>query len=145
MSERFLVQCNRPAAAILAILAAALLASCAALDTRSPEEVVAERAQARWEALVAGNIQDAYQYYSPGYRSGVSAGALAGQVAGRQVQWKKANIHEVTCEEAVCRAVVFVDYQARSPLPRVGRLESSTRVEETWIESGGNWYYAPDA
>jgi len=44
----------------------ALLAACS--DPRPAAEVVEERAQARWEAMVARDFQTAWEYYTPGYR-----------------------------------------------------------------------------
>lgn len=130
-------------AGTLAALAALLLAGCAAVEPRAPEDIVAERAQARWDALLAGDVDAAYPYYAPGYRSGVSMDAMRSRLARSRVNWQDVRLEEIQCSETLCRPVFVVSYQYRSPLPRVGTVNSAARLEERWIRDKGEWYYVP--
>ena len=47
----------------------AVLGGCAALDARPPEEVLKQRAQNRWDAVVKSDFKAAYEYLSPGSRA----------------------------------------------------------------------------
>lgn len=129
--------------AVPAILLAALLAGCAAVEPRPPEDVVAERAQARWAALLDGDIEEAHQYYAPGYRDGVSVDSIRARMKGSRLNWREVELEEIECSESLCRPVFMVRYDYRSPLPRVGTVNSAARLEERWIREGGNWYYVP--
>ena len=51
---------------VVLAVAVAVLGGCAALDARPPEEVLKERAQQRWDAMVKSDFKAAYQFLSPG-------------------------------------------------------------------------------
>lgn len=131
------------ARAVPAILLAALLAGCAAVEPRPPEDVVAERAEARWAALLDGDIEEAHRYYAPGYREGVSVDSIRARMKGSRLNWREVELQEIECSESLCRPVFMIRYDYRSPLPRVGTVNSAARLEERWIREGGNWYYVP--
>jgi hypothetical protein len=98
------------------------------------EEIVAERAQARWDALLQGDVATVYGFTSPAYRSGISQNRFRARFGGA-VRWTKAEVHEVTCEEDRCRVVVLVSYRAARE-----RMENTRPIEETWIHSEGEWW-----
>src|SRR5262249_24928425 len=77
--------------------------ACATLEKRSPEEAVAERAKARWDALLKNDIKSAYEYLSPATRSTTSM-----ERYGRTITpgfWKAASVGKVKC---VSRTVCIV-------------------------------------
>jgi len=123
----------------------ALLAACS--DPRPAAEVVEERAQARWEAMVARDFQTAWEYYTPGYREQTTAAEFEGEMARRPVQWTAAEVFEVNCAETEpsCEVRVRVDYQAQAAVPGVGMLKSKSGVTEIWLQIGGEWWYSADA
>ena len=84
--------------AILGVFAIAI-SGCAMLDTRPPEEIVKERAQARWSAMVKGDMKVVYDYLSPGSRAVVSAEAYASQF--RVGFWKAAEVDKVDRKSVV--------------------------------------------
>ena len=81
-------------AALLA--AAALIAACASLQTK-PEDSVTERANARWQALLKGDMAKAYTYSTAGFRAVVNLEGFKGMtgIAGR---WHAAQVVKVTCD-----------------------------------------------
>lgn len=117
--------------------AAALLVSgitgCGALDLRDDDVMVKERAQARWDALVKGEMRTAYQYLSPSSRATMTADAYAGSV--RQGFWKSAKVDSVKCAtNDNCEAQVTIEYEYQ------GR-RTKTPLRETWIREGSEWWY----
>ena len=81
---------NRPSprrAALAALLATATLAlaACAGLQPKTPEDVVRERSEARWDALIKRDFDKAWEYTQPAYRALVGQKA-ASIVVDEQVQ-----------------------------------------------------------
>ncbi|HMB40230.1 MAG TPA: hypothetical protein VKO85_14215, partial [Wenzhouxiangellaceae bacterium] len=63
-----------------------LLAACSE-PPRAPEEIVAERAQARWDAVIAGDPESSYEYQTPGYREKTSVMDHVIRYSRRQITW----------------------------------------------------------
>lgn len=141
-SERIFAPHNRlmPVAALAAVL---LLAGCALNTPRSPEDAVTERAKARWEAILADDVEAAYSLYSPGYRSAVSQRQLAQKLAAQRVRWQEAEFQEIACEEDICHPEFKITYEYRMPVRGVGVMSSSRTISEDWIRDDGKWYYVP--
>ena len=82
---------------------AAVVAGCAAVKPRAAEEIVKERAQARWDALVKGDANAAYAFMSPGSRAVLTAEAYVNSI--RVGFWKSAQVNKVECgTEQACEA-----------------------------------------
>ncbi|BCX80660.1 hypothetical protein MIT9_P0234 [Methylomarinovum caldicuralii] len=120
-----------------------LLAACnfAAL---SREERVARRAQARWDALIRGDIETAYAYLAPGYRKIKSLERYRRGIHGVG-KWREARVERVTCpEKDVCN--VDMQVKVRLMVPRMGEpIESVNPVRERWIYKAGEWWYVPES
>lgn len=124
---------------VLATLAgAAVLAGCAGLAARPAEDVVRERAQARWNLLLAGKLDEAYAYLSPASRVVVSPQRFRSSFGG-VVSWQSAEVHKVECKQTDrCTVSITVRYR---PLLRGGSLSNiETSVEEIWLHDGGQWW-----
>ena len=121
----------------LHVLVLLLLGGCSAFPTKSPEEIVFERAQQRLDLLMAGDYQASYEFTTPGYRSTESAGRYGTRWSGVGM-WISANVTKAECAaaEAVdrCKAVVEVVYRA------VGYDPLTTILTEDWLLIGGQWY-----
>ena len=116
-------------------VAVAVLGGCAMLDARPPEEVVKERAQQRWDAMVKSDFKAAYQFLSPGSRALTSAEAYASGL--KTGFWKTAAVDRVICQKAdVCDAVMAIEYDFRG-----SRIK--TPLKETWIKEGSSWWFVP--
>lgn len=116
----------------------ALLSACASMSPRTPEDAVRERAQSRWNALLAGNWVEAYQYLSPGSRA-VMPFERYRSTFGAVVSWKSAQVHAVSCPQPDrCTASIKVTYV---PTLRRGSLSTiETSVEESWLLDAGQWW-----
>lgn len=111
----------------------AMVASCAAVKPRTAEEIVKERAQARWDALVKGDAKAAYAFMSPGSRALLTAEAYVTSI--RVGFWKSAQVNKVECgTEQACEAHVTIEYEFQAQ-----RIK--TPLRETWIREGTDWWY----
>ena len=109
------------------------LVACAAVNVRPPEQVVRDRAQARWNALVQGDTKVAYEHFSPGTRSTMT---LADFVASIRVGfWKAVTVDKVECNSPDrCEVFATIEYEHQGT-----RVKTPNR--EVWIREGSNWWY----
>lgn len=120
---------GRLAAGVLAVV----LVSCAGVAPRSDDAVVKQRAQARWDALVKGDFNAAYGYFSPGSRSVMSATDYASSL--RRGFWKSAVVDKVECGSAQsCDVSATIEYEYMG-------LRTKTPLRESWIRDGSEWWY----
>ena len=109
------------------------IAGCAAMKPQAPEDAVRERAQARWDALVKGDVKAAYAFLSPGSRAVLTSESYASSI--RAGFWKSAQVNRVVCEAAEkCEAHATIEYEYKAQ-----RLK--TPVREIWIREGTDWWY----
>jgi hypothetical protein len=109
------------------------LAGCASIaQGPAPEAVVKARSQARWNALVQGDVKAAYEFYGPGTRGTLS---LAEFASGLKIGfWKSVTVDKVECGSADrCEAFTTIEYEHRGT-----RVKSPNR--ETWIKEGSDWW-----
>jgi len=126
---------------------AALITACAGPGQKasSPEELVSARAQARWEAQLAGQWGQAYSYLTPGHRSGETKELYTVRMQNKPVQWTAARVLGTNCpEERVCEVDVSVAYVVHNPMASVDRMGNERVVDETWLHVDGEWYYKPE-
>jgi hypothetical protein len=101
--------------------------------TGDPAQVVRERAQQRWDAIVAGDLEKAYGFLSPASRQVNSLAVYSTTV--KVGFWKKVEVESVACPEAdVCEAALHVQYVHRGSV-----VETPSR--ETWTRIDGQWWY----
>jgi len=119
-----------------------MVAGCASISaTSAPEEkqkVVAERAEARWQLLIKGDVPGAYEYLSAGSKAATPLAAYLGKI--KPGMWRKAKVDKVSCEAEICKVQMLIGYEMRkrgTPLD----MQVETPVAETWIiENGSAWY-----
>lgn len=122
---------------LLAMGAALTLASCAHAPD-SPESIVRKRAQARLDAMVAGQYEAAYGFLSPASRAVVSFDAWRNNLP-RATVWKAANVHAVTCEVLDrCKSTVVIRHQPLVMGASMGTIE--TALDEIWVLDAGLWW-----
>jgi len=111
--------------------------SAAPLDKR---EVVAKIAQSRWDALVKGDIEAAYNLMSPASRAIVTLENFRRKQS--VVTWKAASVKKVDCSaDDLCAVQVDMKYAYKL---RIGTVVENTQVSaETWRNTAGGWWYVP--
>jgi len=134
----------KPFVTVLVLLAVMLLSACATTPA-SPEDIVKERAQARWDALLNGDFATAYSYFSPGYRSATTVVDFEIGIRMRKVQYRTAEFQDHSCENNVCTVRLKVGYKLAKPVPGMTDWESESVVSEQWIKSDGNWWFLPQS
>jgi len=127
------------AALLLAVMCCAGCANIGSAD-KTPEQIVKDRAAARWTALLAGDFQSAYHYASPSYRSSVSFETFRGQFK-LSVQWKTAKVQEAKCSADVCDVLVNIETIVGAGFVKPGTVISSVLTEHWVKEDGGWWMY----
>jgi hypothetical protein len=76
-----------------------------------------ERAQARWDAQVAGNWEKAYSFATPAYRKAVDLFGFRSRSAPA-AKLKSADVVNVKCKDATCDVTMRIGF---APLQRVTR------------------------
>ena len=116
-----------------AALAAALgIAGCATAPGK-PDDAVKARAQARWDALVKGDIDKAYAFLSPGSRAVLDLEAYRESI--KRGFWRSATVQGVQCSSAdTCDVTAEIEYQYRG-----NRVK--TPLQETWVRQESDWWY----
>ena len=120
-----------------------LLSACA---TTPPAETPLEaRAQARWDALLAGDYASAYSYYSPGYRSSNSPVDFEISLRTRRIAWSSADVQGSECKADACTVDVKVGYRIGAPVPGITKWENFSQLKERWVRTDGQWWFLPEA
>jgi hypothetical protein len=117
------------------LMALAGCASVGGLSNDSPPEAkqaaVAERAKARWAAMIDGNLDLAYTFLSPASKGIVSLASFKQQA---RTGYREAKVEKVECDGATCNVKMFVIYDHRL-MKGIG-----TPLEERWvIDEGQAW------
>lgn len=125
---------RRCLATMAAGVAAIVVAGCAGLQPgASDEQVVAERAKLRWDAVIAGDIKTAYGYISPAGRSVVSLEGYAGTF--RRGFHKAARVTDVRCQgREVCDVTLEIEYMFSGK-------RMKTPFFEKWVRQDSDWWY----
>ncbi|MFD2378067.1 hypothetical protein ACFSTJ_12145 [Ottowia pentelensis] len=116
------------------------LAGCAGLQPQTTEQIVQQRAQQRWDALVAGDFAKAWTYSTPSFRQRVKQNDYRDQF-GRAGQWTAAKVESVTCKAERCTAQVSLT--ARLLFPGFKNQLTTGEVPEIWVRDDGQWWYLP--
>jgi hypothetical protein len=130
-------------ALLLAVMMTGLFLTACATAPGSSGNFVPERAQDRWDALLAGDYETAYAFYSPGYRSTASVFDLAFKIRSQRVQWVSAEYRDHSCNESVCTVNFMVGFKIIKPVKGLKVWENSSPVEEKWVKTEGQWWYLP--
>ena len=115
-------------------IAVIVLAGCAQLELgRSDEEIVAQRARQRWDAVIAGDVKAAYGYISPAGRLVVTYEGYAATM--RRGFHKAARLTEVRCtSREVCDVTLEIEYVFSGKRMR-------TPLFEKWVRQDSEWWY----
>jgi hypothetical protein len=136
---------------IVAGLAYAMLSALPGCATLEPEEsekwresqrpVLKARAEARWGALIKGDIEKAYTYTTPEYRAVVNLQQYKGKY-GRVVDWRGARVVDIGYDVPTV-ASVSVEVTYRVDLPGTGGelIETKKAISEKWIYKNREWWY----
>ncbi len=114
-----------------------LVQACASMgEPGNAEDIVRERAQSRWKARLAGDLETAYSYASPAYRSAFDVKAFGERFGMGLAHWQTAEVTDVSCREAVCDVVVHITYTT----PAIKGRVLSSDLTERWVLEEDQWW-----
>jgi hypothetical protein len=127
------------ASGCVALLAVAI-AGCASMggitkdsSVEAKQALVSERINARWQALIKGDLDTAYTYMSAGSQEAMSLKLY--KAKHKPGMWRAVKIESMQCEAEVCKAKMILTYDH----DRMKGIQ--TPFEENWIiEKGTAWY-----
>lgn len=126
--------------ALAACAATALtMAGCASLQPQTPEQIVEARANQRWQYLIEGDIQKAYDMLTDSYRRVTPYERYRGRMANGG--WIKAKAISVACADEVC--AVRISLEAKPPLGARYGGNINTGLDESWVLEEGQWRIKP--
>jgi hypothetical protein len=131
---------------VAVVLAVGAVAGCATpgaggVTKDSPPEVksalLTERINARWDALIKGDLDAAYAFMSQASKDAYPINVYKSKV--KPGLWRSVKIDSINCDGAVCWAKLMLTYDYR----RMKGIQ--TPISESWIiENGNAWFiYQP--
>ena len=133
-----LLQCNRALCGVMVVLAALTIGGCATVKTEPPELQVRQLATQRWQALLAGSFDKAYEFATPAYRLLHNSDTYRTKRQATPVKWVSAEVHSVECQEAKC--AVKIHLQSKPIVPFVFKGVIDSGIDETWVLEDGRWW-----
>ena len=128
---------------LLAFMFTGIFLTACATSPESAGDTIGKRAQDRWDALLAGDYETAYSFYSPGFRSTRSVVDFTIGIRSRRVRWTSAEYMEHSCLENSCTVIFNVGFTVNKPVPGMKKFDGSNTVEEKWVKTEGQWWYLP--
>ena len=96
------------------------------------DKLVMQRAQKRWDAILAGELNQAYAFISPSGRAKLQAQDYRNRV--NTGHFRKAKVLEAICQADSCDVKISLDYV-------IGGLPLNQTLTEIWILDEGNWWF----
>jgi len=114
----------------------------------SSDEVVAlddlkQRVAARWAAMIDKNYHRAYEYCSPAYRALFTAKQFASKFGSAKLNWQRIDIVSVKRENDEGAKVNIRIFAEVFPPDTEKSVPVASVFGESWIRSGGEWWYVP--
>ena len=107
----------------------------------SQRPILKQRAETRWNALIKGEYELAYEYLTPAQRSVVSLQQYK-RTTGGAVQWRVAQVDDIRYDSPTVAAVsVAVTYRFAAPGSGGKEIESVRQMQEKWLYKDGGWWY----
>ena len=99
------------------------------------EAAVAERAKARWQALIKRDYERAYTYLSPASREATTLAKFQTRIAN--MEYRAVNVDKVECVAEVCNVKLTLTYD----YPPAKARGVVTPLDESWIiDQGQAWF-----
>lgn len=100
---------------------------------KKSEVRVRDRAQARWDALLKGDADKAYEFLSPASRETMTMFTYRARVNPQS--WRGATVESVVCEAERCDVKITIKMEVLNKLP-----VTVPGVAETWILDQSEWW-----
>jgi hypothetical protein len=104
-----------------------------------------QRAVERWQLLIDGKGEQAWDYLSPGARSTKPREVYGKEMAERPVHWISVQKEDKACEsDSNCVIRSMVEYELRGARAGTDAMRVPKRIDEVWIKIDEVWYFVPD-
>ena len=131
-------------AGLLAVSLAASVAGCASMSGGGKDlapdakrALLTERINARWNALIKGDLDEAYTFMSAASQEAVPLKVYRAKL--NPGMWRAVKIDGIDCEAEICQVRMTLTYDHRM------MKGIQTPFQETWIlEKGNAWYVYRD-
>jgi len=127
---------RRLALAALGLMSLAVV-GCASLQP-APEETVRKLATQRWQALLAGKFDQAYEFATPAFKKLRTVDFYRTNRSAVPVKWVSAEVLRVDCEPQRCS--VKIKLISKPIMPGFNKLNLETGLDEVWILEDGQWW-----
>ena len=107
-----------------------------------PEDQVKALANQRWQYLIAGDFDKAYEMATPGFRKIRNVRDYRVRKSAVPVKWLAAEVLRVACTptEKPTKCVVRVKLDAEPIAPGAPKAGLSSGIDETWLFEDGRWW-----
>jgi predicted small secreted protein len=130
--------------ALVAVSLAASLAGCAAMSgggkdlaPEAKQALVSERINARWNALIKGDLDRAYTFMSAGSQEAMPLKLYKEKI--KPGMWRAVKVDSMNCDAEICQVKMTLTYDHKM------MKGIQTPFQETWIlEKGNAWYVYRD-
>lgn len=125
-------------------LAAAFLVvatGCASLMSK-PDEQVKALATQRWQHLITGDFDKAYEMATPGFRKVRNLRDYRVRKSAVPVKWLGAEVLQVECTpaEKPTKCAVAIKLTSEPMVPGAPKMAISSRIDEVWLYEDGRWW-----
>ena len=133
---------RRPLQLLVAASVVVLLSACATMGGK-PEDVVAQRAQAYWNARIKGDSAAAYAMVNSGYRKLYTLDDFKRQYAATSA--REAEVKKVECDTDKCNVSTRMEVQPPMPASNLSAMAAKkpftieTYSDSTWLLEDGQW------
>lgn len=108
--------------------------------SEAEEARLRERVDGRWQALIQGEFQSAYEYELPSFRERTSFEQYRGRF-GQAVEWHMVTITDVSYDSPeVARVRVAIDHSF-TPSSGAQVVRTVSGMRETWLKRDGQWWH----
>lgn len=105
-----------------------------------------ERATQRWQHIIDGHADLAYDFMTPGARSTKTREAWAKEISERPIKWTKVDYLDKACDsDDACQIRLQIEYQAPLQGATGGQMSVPGTLTERWIRIDGIWYFLPES
>lgn len=108
----------------------------------TPEEIVEQRALARWEIKKQNKTAGLYEFISPAQKQIIDKASYEGRI-GSAIVYKDAEVQSVACQggenASETADVCYVKIYIKHLVPAMN-LEGGSLLEETWVLQDKQWW-----
>lgn len=97
-----------------------------------------------WKFKIEKRFDKAYEFLSPGWRSGESKESYVLRMGQSKIKWTDVKVAKKTCSQKdLCQLLLEITYLYKFKGAVSEKMEITTQVSENWLLKDNNWYHVP--